>query len=671
MGVTSVQGFKFKLVADGEILDLFKDEEIKVSNNITGLFDLGVLPSDFTQAITLPGTKKNNHFFEFVYDISVENPYTFSTNQKVPCYLDFDGIYLSAGYLQLNKVNVLSNKFIDSYEVTVYGGLASFGRDLKRTFLTDLTSSLAQYNHTASLSNITSSWQGNLFSGSIVYPLAEYGQKITFSPEEPNFGIDSEEGALTVEDFKPAIRLKAVWDAIFEEFGYTYTSEFWQQAWLNNVYLVCNNKLRYPIFAEYDLETYGLFKIGPVSGSGQTNVTMSAATPLQLPWFNIQQNPGGNLSSNLDYSISFDSKIRGEINLNFEVQSTGIGNGIPHFDLIIKNSGTIVSTSPLYQINQYMDQIQIYNATQTKTQTFELLTQWNSQLLPAGTYQFYLQYTNSGGSNFRVILDPSNQPKSYLSVTKVNQGGDGLVMNIADNMPFGTAGIKLIDFVAGIQKKFNLVIQQNKNKLSDFIIEPFTDWYKQGQIVDFNQYINLNSQIEVIPANNLAVQNLNFGDSLDGDYISQQFAKGAAREFGKAYYVDTENFFSQGDFTVKTTLASSPLVYLTGTGVSGSQTGGGPIAFNIGDCILSNSGNPITWCLSTPYVELYSSTGILEPSAVLYYDEYGINKVVGYSHVTDKNGSSPTQCDVFTINPLTGVVGVFVDNCIDLPGGCV
>jgi len=673
MGVTSVQGFKFKLVADGEILDLFKDEEIKVSNNITGLFDLGVLPSDFTQAITLPGTKKNNHFFEFVYDISVEDPYTFSTNQKVPCYLDFDGIYLSAGYLQLNKVNVLANKFIDSYEITVYGGLASFGRDLKRYFLTDLTSSLAQYNHTASLSNITSSWSGNLFSGSIVYPMAEYGQQITFSPEETHFGIDSPEGAMTVEDFKPAIRLKAVWDAIFQEFGFTYTSAFWNQGWLNNVYLVCNNKLRYPIFASgssggngIDLETYGLFKIAPVSGSGETNVTMSAATPIQLPWYNILQNPGGNLDSNLNYSISFDSKIRGELNLNFELQNLSSGNGVPHFDLLIKNSGTIVSTTPLYQINQYMDQIQTYNATQTKTQSFELLTQFNSQLLPAGIYQFYLQYTNSGGSNFRVVLDPNNQPKSYLSVTKVNQGGGGLIMDIASNMPFGTAGIKLIDFVAGIQKKFNLVIQQNKNKLSDFIIEPFTDWYKQGNIVDFNQYINLNSNIEVIPANNLAVQNLNFGDTLDGDYISQQFSKGAAREFGKAYYVDTENFFSQGDFTVKTTLASSPLIYLTGTGVSGSQTGG-PIAFFIGNCQLSTANDLEIVCQYGIKYPIYSSTGILEDSAVLYFDAYGINKVVGYDYIVDNDH----DCEIWKIHSLTGIVAYDTYHRCAEYGGCI
>ena len=67
MGITSTQGFKFKLMASGsygtEQLDLFQDEEIKLSDNVTGLFDLGVLPADFTRQINLPGSKKNNKFF--------------------------------------------------------------------------------------------------------------------------------------------------------------------------------------------------------------------------------------------------------------------------------------------------------------------------------------------------------------------------------------------------------------------------------------------------------------------------------------------------------------------------------------------------------------------------------------------------------------------------------
>ena len=579
MGVTSTIGFKFKLVADGVILDLFKDEEIKLTDNITGLFDLGVLPSDFTRTITLPGTKKNNHFFEFVYDISVEDPYTFATNQKVPCYLDFDGIYLSSGYIQLNAVNVYQNKYIDSYEVTIYGGLASFGRDLKRYFLTDLTSSLAQFNHTSSFENITGSWEGKLFNGSIVYPMAEYGQKIQYQNTGTSlFGINSRDGALCVSDYKPAIRVKEVWDACFEQFGYTYTSSFMNEPWWDNVYMICNNKLRYPIYSSslypsesIDLETYGLFRISPISGaSGQTNITMSANTDLQLPWYNIESNPGGNLSNSLTYGLDFDTKIRGNLNLNFEISSSF--QSVPQFTLKAINTTTLISYSvDLTNYNNYMKEILAYNGgAGTRPQTFTLLTQFDTPVLPSGSYKFDLNYIPYPSNDVRVVLEPGGNVNSYLEITKINQGADGRVLVIGDNMPYGTAGIKLIDFISSIQKKYNLVIYPNKTKLNEFIVEPFNRWYKTGQIKDFNKYINLNDSIKATPANNLAVQNLNFGDTLDQDYISQQYAKGANREFGKQYYVDTENFFSQGTFEVKTGLASSPLVYLAGTGQSGS-----------------------------------------------------------------------------------------------------
>lgn len=577
MGVNSSKGFNFRLMASGsngfQQLDTFADEEILVSNNVTGLFDLGILPSDFTRQITIPGTKVNNAFFQHVYDIMVENPYLFSTNVKVPAYFDFDGIMISQGYLQLNQVNVYANKFIESYEISIYGGLSSFGRDVNRFFLTDLTSSLAQYNHTASYENISASWNGNLFNGDIVYPLVEYGQRIQYTPEENLFGIDSPDGALAVQDFKPAIRIKKVWDAIFEEFGYTYSSSFWEQPFLENAYMLCNNNLRYPVFTNYDLETYGLFRSSPISGSG-TDVLLTAGNARQLEWFNINENPAGNLSPDLIYSLGFPSKIRGLINLDFEVSSSAVGNGIPQFFLEIRDEfNTIVSTTELVNINNFMDDVQIYNSTQTRTEKFELLTEWNSQTLQVGNYRFFIRYENQGGSNFRVILSPDNSVRAYLQVTKVNQGGDGLVMNIAKNMPFGTTGIKLIDFITSIQKKYNLVIYPNNTKQREFIVETFNNWYTKGEIRDFNKYINLNEKIAAIPANNLAVNQLNFGDTLDGDYVSQQFSKAENREFGKTYYVDTENFFSQGNFEVQTKLASTPLIYLSGTGTSGSAQG--------------------------------------------------------------------------------------------------
>ena len=65
--------YNYKIVANGTTLDVYQDETIKISNNITELFDIGVLSSEFTNDIALPGTKINNDFFKHYYDFSIEN----------------------------------------------------------------------------------------------------------------------------------------------------------------------------------------------------------------------------------------------------------------------------------------------------------------------------------------------------------------------------------------------------------------------------------------------------------------------------------------------------------------------------------------------------------------------------------------------------------------------
>ena len=580
MSIISTQGFTFRLIANGTQLDTFDDEDILLSNNVTGLFDIGVLPSDFTRQITLPGTKVNNAFFEHVYDISIDNPFLFATNVKVPAYFDFDSIYLSQGYLQLNKVNVRANKFIESYEVTIFGSLSSFGRDINRFYLTDL-STLSVYNHTASYENITSSWDGNLFSGSIVYPLADYGTGMKYtSGQYNNFGIDDVNGALTVQNFKPAIRAKNVLDAIFSEAGYTYTSSFLNQDWFQDVYLICNNALKYPIFQNVNLETFGTIKIGAISGSGMTDLTLSSGSWTTLPWYN-ELNDAQGVYNNGAYTVTKETNINGILNLNLNVScsannmpGTLTANGTWQMRMLETGSSTPYSTRAIQSFIFFFDQLQ-NSRTGGINQNYELSTEIRFEEIPIGTYYFQIrQSPNSATPPLPVVkIDPEGTTKSFLQITRVNQAADGRVVDIPSNMPFGTNGIKQIDFISGLQKKFNLVIYPSKTKPNEFIIESFNNWYNKGEIKDFNKYINLDETIEVIPANNLAVNQLNFGDTLDQDFISQQFSKAANREYGKTYYVDTTNFFSQGNFEVKTTFGNGPLARIDGTGLSGSVEG--------------------------------------------------------------------------------------------------
>jgi hypothetical protein len=664
MGVISTQAFTFRLVANGQELDLFEDEDIKLSNNITGLFDIGSLPSDFTRQITLPGTKTNNAFFEHVYDISIDSPFLFATNIKVPAYFDFDSIYLSQGYLQLNKVNVLANKFIDSYEVTIFGTLSSFGREINRLYLTDLTT-LSAYNHTSSLDNITASWSGNLFDGDIVYPLADYGSGYQFVPGDfQTFGMNDVEGSLTVQNFKPAIRVKAVWDAIFEQAGYTYTSSFMNQPFLDDVYMICNNSLKYPEYSGVDLETYGKIKIGAISGSGMTDVNLPSGSWVTLPWYNEFSDPQ-NFYQNGAYRVEKRTNLKGALNININVSCSvnnmpGTLNGFSTWQIRMLETGssTPYSTQALQSYIIFFNELQQSRQGSINT-TYQLATEFNLNSVPDGNYYFQIRQAPNfaTGSLPVVTLDPDSTTKSFLEITQVNSAADGRVMDIPSNMPFGTSGIKLIDFIIGLQKKFNLVIYPDKTKPNQFIVETFNNWYHRGEVKDFNKYINLDEKIEVIPANNLAVNELNFGDTLDQDYIAQQFAKGANREYGKQYYTDTTNFYSQGKLEVKTTFASEPLLRIAGTGLSGSVGGINPpvTQYSAGTWYFTSAG-ALSACSSPFDFEVYTANGLLTSGQVAYYDQYAITPITGYTFFS--NGLL-----IYAINSSTGVISTSSARC--------
>ena len=667
MGVVSTQSFTFRLMAGSPAtqLDIFDDEDIFLSNNVTGLFDVGLLPSDFTRQITLPGTKVNNAFFEHAYDISIQNPFLFATNIKVPCYFDFDSVYLSDGYLQLNKINVRANKFIDSYEVTVYGSLSSFGRDINRAFLTDL-SSLAIYNHTSSYDNISASWNGNLFNGDIVYPLADYGSAYTFTQGQLNlYGMDDSDGALCVQNFKPAIRIKPVWDAIFDYAGYTYSSSFMEQAFIDDVYMICNNALKYPEYSDVDLETYGKIKVSAISGSGMTDITLASGSWTTLPWFNELSDPQ-NFYNNGAYRVDKMTNLKGALNININVScsvnnmpGTLSANGTWQIRMLETGSSTPSFTNAVQSYIFFFDQLQQSRTGGINT-TYELATEFKFDSIGAGNYYFQIRQTPNNPpptAQPLVTLDPQGTTKSFIEIREVKQAADGKVIDIPLNMPYGTTGIKMIDFITGIQKKFNLVIYPDKVNQNRFIVETFNNWYNKGQIKDFNQYINVDDNIEFIPANNLAVNKLNFGDTLDQDYISQQFSKAANREYGKTYYVDTTNFYSQGTFEVKTTFASSPLIRIAGTGLSGSVGG-------ISDTITQYSagtwsftaGSARTACDSTIRIQIYTANGLLTSGQVAYRDQYGTTPITGYTFFS--NGTL-----IYAINSSTGVISVSSATC--------
>jgi len=575
--------------------------------------------------------------------------------------------------------------------------------------------------------------------------------------------MNTVDGTLNVQNFKPAIRVKPVLDAIFEEAGYTYTSTFLEpyndlptvftvtnngsgnyvingqsnptltlaagktytfnvnavghpfwikttqttgtadaynigvtnngtasgsitftvpytapaslyyncqyhssmaggisvvKAVIDDVYMICNHSLKYPEFSGVDLEAYGKIKVGAVSGS--TDIVLPANTFVTLPYANSLSDPQG-FYNNGAYRVEKQTNLQGVLNLNINVScsvnnmpGTFSANGTWQIQMIETGSSTAHSLRALQSYISFFDQLQQSRTGGINT-TYELQTQFKLENIPAGNYYFQVKQRPDSASGVlpTVTMDPDVTTKSYIEITQVDQAADGRIMDIPSNMPFGTNGIKQIDFITGLQKKFNLVIYPNKIRPNQFIIETFNDWYKTGEIKDFNNYINLDKKIAFIPANNLAVNELNFTDTLDGDYVSLQFSKGANREYGKQYNIDTTNFFSQGKFEVKTTFGNGPLLRIPGTGLSGSVGGLSPTITQYQVGYLKSSTKPAgpDTCNAYSYPPFYTSTGTIQTGLTVYVDPYGNNILTGYGSFVDLAN------EAWDLDKVTGQIG--------------
>jgi len=690
MAVTSGRNKVFKLIARGVELDLFQDETIYLSNNVTGLFDLGKLPSDFTRQITIPGTRKNNDFFQHVYDIAVDEPFLFKTNTKVIAQFDFDGFYVSQGYIQLNKVNIKENKYIDSYEVSIYGLLSSFKKDLQNITLTQL-STLDNYDHIFSIGNIVNSWSGSAYDGSanalwpessiftssvdghnlggeVVYCLQDAGKQIAYQSALPNnlLGIDNVEGfagstaggQIKAQNYKPAMRLDIIVDAIFDEIGYTYESTFLSESRFDNTYVLLDRGLRFPVIDGVDLETYGQIEVGPVSGSSAplnllNNITSS------LGFTNVYFDPSnsiidaeGTYSPFWGSAIVNSSPTDSEVTLNILVSSST--DPATAYPKIYINPVNAFSSNPEIVTNgielTFINEVIRRDFQQSGGEKEYTLT----QELPIGMsfssgseYTFKAGFVTVGTGTVSVTIGAGANTESRIKIKSLNQLGELLPISMADNMPFATNGITLLDFMASIQKKFNLQIYPSKTKPRHFIIQTFNDWYKQGKVKNFDTFVDLNQKISVTPANNLGVREVEFGDKLDIDFLSQNFNKAQNREFGKSYFRDTQNFFSEGKLQVESGLSSSPLRYVAGSGITGSLVN----SFTAFNGVIGTT--TVAVCAQGTSIYYHNGSGPLPVTGdTIYYDATGTQPVVTYDYLVDDLGAG----QIYELNAGNGVV---------------
>ena len=108
---------QLQLYIEGQEIEMFKDESITLTQNITDVKRLDAVLTDYSRSFTVPASKNNNKIFQHFY-----NYYIDGYNAKIKKLADLHLNYkpFKTGKVRFEGVNLKNNK-PESYKLTFFG----------------------------------------------------------------------------------------------------------------------------------------------------------------------------------------------------------------------------------------------------------------------------------------------------------------------------------------------------------------------------------------------------------------------------------------------------------------------------------------------------------------------------------------------------------------------
>ena len=475
---------------DGVVADLDILEEVDLKDDISAIEtgEIGEVFGISSQQFALPNTKTNQDFFGNLDNLGATPSVGFI--KSVPCQVLYNGMEIFTGKLYIKDI-ITNQKGDTIYQTVAVNETVDFSLTIKNLQMQDLD--FSEYTHTYVYGNITSSWSNNLFAGDIVYPLINYGINPDYGSSSliqagGQFGnFDNNSTPLTVLDWRPTIRAKAVVDKIFESTGFQYTSSFLDSDYFNSLYIVSTQDAK-----------SGVGFVSPASQSfyalstGSQYIENTASAFETVNFGNeVYDNNNSYDPINSEFTASADGEYIFAVFLNLEEEYVPPVPGDPEIETSVEvrfvKNGTDVLTYNFIPLTQFGVQ------PPGGRYSFPLNNNNNSFTLVSGdiiTFEMRYNIEQPGGNpENNLIILPSrvgrqNTKFQLLQGPNAIIGGDVNIGNIFNPTD------KVIDLFKGIIQKFNLVITPslyNKNTLQ---VEPFNTWVDLGNTTDWTDIVD-------------------------------------------------------------------------------------------------------------------------------------------------------------------------------------
>jgi hypothetical protein len=480
---------KLQLYIGGKRVDLFKDETVSLTQTIKNVKDLSKVFTEFTQTFSVPASRKNNIIFQHYYNFNIQNG--FDARIKQAANIELNDLPFKDGKIRLEGVE-LKNNVAHTYKITFFGNTVN----LKDILGDDQLSSLSfsdYYDRVYDFLTVKDVMQAGVTP--FIVPLITHTNRliynstnnVAFNSENtinniyPN-ALDSADNGVNWNQFKYAVRVLNIIDAIETKYNILFSDDFFNDA---------NNEQISTLFMWLHR------KSGTVEAPTQVDVIYTKLNDLIV-------------KSGSDEFISTVSNGVITINAPIGVYPTSFVLDIDPFDTavtynvqVIKNGGSVVGELNGVQNTQTLSISAGSNGVEDNS---TYLIQFSGVGL---TFSI-----NAIDVNVNWISNSTTGSDTYHNEFAFASTED-FEFNIVEQMP----KIKIIDFLSGLFNMFNLTAYVNN--VGTIVVRTLDSYYADSTTVyNIDKYLDTTKSTSDVA---LPFNRINFSYKGLGTFLAKQF----------------------------------------------------------------------------------------------------------------------------------------------------
>jgi len=479
---------RLQLYIGTERVDLFKDESVSLTQTIKNVKDLAKVFTEFTQTFSVPASSVNNKIFQHYYNFDISGG--FDARIKANARLELNDLPFKDGKIALQGVD-LKNNLAHTYRITFFGNTVNLKDILGDAQLSSLSFS-DYYDRLYDFGTVTGVMQDGLTP--FIVPLITHtnrliynsGSHVAFDPEatinnlyHQGSGNQSQNGVYW-NQFKYAVRLQNIIEAIQTKYGITFSDDFFNDA---------NNEQFSTLYMWLHR------KSGSVERPTQVDFVYTRLVDL------VQTQSQG-ISSVTNGIITVTIPTNDGLQPAFFIVDLAQASANPYSVQVLRNGGTVVGELNSVTGNQTL-------TVRGDTNDFQNNATYTIQI--GGVVTFNANDIVVSVSATATGVSAVDQYKNSLQFG-TNQSKE---FNIVEQIP----KMKIIDFLSGLFNLFNLTAYVND--VGTIVVRTLDSYYADStQVYNIDKYLDTTKSTSDVA---LPYNKINFSYKGLGTLLSQQF----------------------------------------------------------------------------------------------------------------------------------------------------